>query len=88
MAEAGAGPRFPVLCLPTVAEHPGGRERERVVALLCTGFTGLLMRAKGSSDPSFELLQTRASAAVPPTFAEIYTGGYILQDAGQAEDLL
>ena len=29
VAEAGAGPRFPVLCLPTVAEHPGGRERER-----------------------------------------------------------
>ena len=35
-------------------------ERERVVALLCTGFTGLLMRAKGSSDPSFELLGTAA----------------------------
>ena len=47
-------------------------ERERVVALLCTGFTGLLMRAKGSSDPSFELLQTRASAAVPPALAGIY----------------
>lgn len=64
VAEAGAGPRFPVLCLPTIAEHPGGRERERVVALLCTGFTGLLIRAKGSSDPSFELLGTAADESV------------------------
>ena len=31
---------------PSLSIRAGDRERERVVALLCTGFTGLLIRAK------------------------------------------
>ena len=67
LAEAGAGPRFPVLCLPTVAEHPGGREREREW-LPCSAQGSLasscVPRDRATPPSScMGLLQTRASAS-------------------------
>ena len=85
-------PTFPRASPPSLSIRAGERERESGCLALhrvhwpphtCQGIERPLLRAAADC-----CRLERLSAAVPPAFAGIYTGGYIFKDAGQAEDLL